>query len=320
GKQVLLLFNRRGHSTHVYCDTCAQFAECPHCSVTLTYHKDGSLRCHFCGYHESFRPDCPKDGNRRRLFGRAIQRLEDIIEQQFPQVPYARLDRDTAQSGKFAAEVFEAMRAQKISILIGTQMVAKGIDLPGITLVGILGIDSLLNAPDFRAAERVWQLLTQVIGRSGRHEPGEVVIQTMEPQNSAIVAAARHDPEIFYTEEARNRLLAGYPPFKVLARILLLGKSEKPLLVFAEKLVPALKPQNLAGLFGTHLDAIELLGPAVPGHSRLEQEYRLHFLIKASDEEALHGYLANALPIVSKELARTKGIRYILDIDPRETD
>ena len=156
GNQVLLLMNRRGHSTRVYCPGCDAYADCPRCAIALTYHKDNTLRCHYCGYSEDYSPHCPKDSSPRRLSGRGIQRIEEILEAQFAPYEYARLDRDTTRTKGFTDEVLHWMHTKKIQILIGTQMIAKGFDIEGVTLVGVLGIDALLGAPDFRAAESAW--------------------------------------------------------------------------------------------------------------------------------------------------------------------
>ncbi len=316
--QVLLLMNRRGHSTHVHCSICDTFAECPRCTVALTYHKDGMLRCHYCGYRESFSPQCPKDGSERRLSGRGIQRVEEILEAQFPEYEYARLDRDTASRKGFTAEVLAAMRSGKIQILIGTQMIAKGFDIEGVTLVGVLAIDQTLNAPDFRAGEAAWQLLAQVTGRSGRHRPGEVVIQTMAPHHAAIRAAAEHDADSFYASEAEYRRLTKYPPFGALARIVLIGENESMVFAAADKLAVEIQPENNTDLFVSDGAGITLLGPAVPSLAKTENEYRVHFLIKAITEEGLRRYLKLIHSRLAKFTGSTNGIRAILDIDPRD--
>lgn len=321
--QVLLLMNRRGHSTHVHCATCATeqahgYAECPRCSVALTYHKDNTLRCHHCGYIEPFSHSCPKDGTPRRLSGRGIQKVEDILEAKFGSYSYARLDRDTTQQKQFAAEVLAGMRARAIDILIGTQMIAKGFDLEHVTLVGVLAIDPLLNAPDYRASEQAWQLLAQVIGRAGRHKPGEVVIQTMQPHHPVIRSAAEHNADDFYAHEAAVRRLTGYPPFGVLARLLLQSKEEEHLIHFAETLSRAIFPINTQDLFSNSAEPIELLGPAFPTRRKLENEFRVHFLVKSPSEKSLRNYLRRILPLC-EQMARTAGkIGFHWDIDPRE--
>lgn len=317
-KQVLLLMNRRGHSTHVYCPTCEKYTECPHCSVSLTYHKDNVLRCHYCGYAEDFTQRCPQDGTRRELSGRGIQKVEEILEARFPFAEYARLDRDTTRQKGFAQDVLTSLKERKIDILIGTQMIAKGLDFEGITLVGVLAIDSLLNAPDFRASEQAWQLLAQVVGRSGRHSPGEVVIQTMEPQNTAVQAAKEHNDDAFYAYEAVNRKLTHYPPFSQLARILIECKTEEDAIRTAEALQKILEPINSRELFGKEAnESVELLGPAYPSLKKLENVFRVHFLIKSPDEKALSDYLARVWPLVLRLTRNGPHTRALLDRDPR---
>jgi primosomal protein N' (replication factor Y) (superfamily II helicase) len=316
--QVLLLMNRRGHSTHVHCPTCDAFAECPRCTVALTYHKDGMLRCHYCGYRENFSQACPKDGSERRLSGRGIQRVEEILEAQFPEYEYARLDRDTASRKGFTAEVLGAMRSGKIQILIGTQMIAKGFDIEGVTLVGVLAIDQTLNAPDFRAGESAWQLLAQVTGRSGRHRPGEVVIQTMAPHHAAIRAASEHDADSFYAAEADFRRLTKYPPFGALARIVLIGENEDMVFAAADRLAIEIRPENTTDMFAPDGAGITLLGPAIPSLAKMENEYRVHFLIKAVTDDDLRQYLKLIRPRLSKFEGTANRIRAILDIDPRD--
>lgn len=330
GKQVLLLMNRRGHSTHVHCPECERraaqgvqvsaYAECPRCSVALTYHKDHLLRCHQCGYSEEFSRSCPKDGAERRLLGRGIQRVEEILDHQFAEYQYARLDRDTAKQKNFVSDVLAAMRERKIDILIGTQMIAKGFDLAGVTLVGVLAIDQTLNAPDFRAAEHAWQLLAQVVGRSGRHEPGEVVIQTMSPHHPAIIAAATHDADKFYAAEADHRRLTGYPPFGALARIILYAADETKLFAVAEKIGRDIAPANTRSLYGEDNAGVELLGPALPSLARADSEYRVHFLIKGKTEAELRVYLARVSTLLERARRQNDGVRLVLDIDPREVN
>lgn len=317
--QVLLLMNRRGHSTHVHCPVCDSYAECPRCSVTLTYHRDNTLRCHHCGYSEVFTRFCPKDGAERRLSGRAIQKVEDILDAQFSAYSYARLDRDTTRAKNFAKEVLQGLRERQIDILLGTQMIAKGFDIEGITLVGVLSIDPVLNSPDYRASEQAWQLLAQVVGRSGRHRPGEVVIQTMEPQHPAVVAAAQHNADTFYAAEAEVRRLTHYPPFASLARLLLKSHKEQELIRFADRLAREIRPQNTRELFGDATqESVEVLGPALPGRHKLENEFRVHFLLKAPSEAELRSYLKRIVPLCERIVRQSGTVSLVLDIDPRE--
>lgn len=316
--QVLLLMNRRGHSTHVHCATCGTFAECPRCSVALTYHKDNVLRCHQCGYQQDYTRACPIDGTPRQLTGRGIQRVEEILDGQFASYSYARLDRDTARKRGFADDVMQTMRAGGIDILIGTQMIAKGFDIEGVTLVGVLAIDQMLTAADFRASENAWQLLSQVVGRSGRHKPGEVVIQTMAPEHPVIRSVASHDADAFYQYEADIRRKTKYPPFAELARILLSAEDENHLHRIAEKLANDIMPANTAQLFAADAGAtIELLGPALPAVGKIENVFRVQFLIKAPDQTALRTYATRILPVL-QHYRRNFRVQAVLDLEPRD--
>jgi len=252
------------------------------------------------------------------LTGRGIQRVEEILEAQFSNYQYARLDRDTARTKGFTEDVLTAMRERKIQILIGTQMIAKGFDIEGITLVGVLSIDQLFTAPDFRSSELAWQLLAQVVGRSGRHKQGEVVIQTTMPKHPVIQAIKSHDDDAFYAHEAHVRQLTKYPPFVFLARILLLGNDEAELLREAEKLLPVIQPINTTGLFDSAAEKISLLGPAFPSLHKIDNDFRVHFLIKAETIPALSTYLARIQPFLNR-LEKTSRVRVVMDIDPRET-
>ncbi len=317
--QVLLLMNRRGHSTHVHCPTCGTFAECPRCSVALTYHKDNELRCHQCGYSEHYKRACPKDGTARQLSGRGIQRVEEILDGQFSGYSYARLDRDTARRRGFADDVMQTMRSGGIDILIGTQMIAKGFDIEGVTLVGVLAIDQMLTAPDFRASENAWQLLSQVVGRSGRHRPGEVVIQTMSPAHPVIQAVQAHDADAFYHYEADVRRKTKYPPFASLARIVMSGEDEQNLHRIAERLARDIEPSNTSQLFATAGAEIgvELLGPALPAVGKIENVFRVQFLVKAADTAHLRKYAERILPVLQHYRNSSK-VQIVLDLEPRD--
>lgn len=317
--QVLLLMNRRGHSTHVHCPTCGTYAECPRCSVALTYHKDNELRCHQCGYQEHYARACPKDGTARQLSGRGIQRVEEILDGQFSAYSYARLDRDTARKRGFAEDVMQTMRAGGIDILIGTQMIAKGFDIAGVTLVGVLAIDQMLTAPDFRASENAWQLLSQVVGRSGRHKPGEVVIQTMSPAHPVIQSVQAHDADAFYHYEADVRRKTKYPPFANLARIVMAADDEQNLHRAAERLAKDIQPSNTEQLFSASAaeTTVELLGPALPAVGKIENTFRVHFLIKATSVAHLREYAERILPVL-QHYRKTSKIQIVLDLEPRE--
>lgn len=201
GEQSMLFLNRRGYSTFVVCRECGYVVSCSNCDIALTYHTQGqAMRCHYCDHKELPPHTCPKCGSRYiRFFGQGTQRVEEELQGLFPEVPILRLDYDTTRSSEAHDTILDKFRRQEASILVGTQMMAKGLDFPNVTLVGVIAADQTLNMPDFRARERTFQLLTQVAGRAGRsNKPGEVVIQTYSPQDSAVMRAAHHDFQGFF--------------------------------------------------------------------------------------------------------------------------
>src|SRR5690625_1460500 len=215
-EQIVLLLNRRGHSTFVMCRSCGFTAECPHCDITLTYHRNSrNVRCHYCGYAEreyTICPDC--DSEYIRFFGTGTQKVEEELVKLFAGVRVIRMDVDTTSRKGSHEKWLNAFRKRQADVLLGTQMVAKGLDFPHVTLVGVIAADTTLHLPDFRAAEKTFQLLTQVAGRAGRHElPGDVVIQTYNPEHYSIVDASKHDYMGFVQKELPNRQQHMYPPF-----------------------------------------------------------------------------------------------------------
>ncbi|NLC55591.1 MAG: primosomal protein N', partial [Armatimonadetes bacterium] len=223
GEQTILFLNRRGFASFLLCRDCGYTARCPHCSVSLTLHAaDRSLRCHHCNHRRPAPATCPQcQGDRLRPFGLGTERVEAEVQACFPTARLLRMDRDTTAAKDAHVRLYRAFRSKEAEILIGTQMVAKGLDFPGVTLVGVVAADAGLNVPDFRAAERTFQLLTQVAGRAGRGDrPGEVLIQTFNPEHYAIVAASQHDFEAFYAREVDFRRELGYPPFGALVNLL----------------------------------------------------------------------------------------------------
>ena len=228
--QAILLLNRRGYATFVICRECGYALRCPHCDVSLTYHQgQATLLCHYCGYSRPVPDICPQcKGRYIRYFGLGTERLYEEVAQLFPDASVARMDQDsTARKGSHL-ELYRALRSGEIDILIGTQMVAKGLDLPRVTLVGVVTADASLNRPDFRAAERTFQLLTQVAGRAGRGEsPGTVILQTYNPGHYSLACAAGHDYHRFYLQERESRRAAAYPPFTDMVRLGLTGTVEQ---------------------------------------------------------------------------------------------
>ncbi|MGE5598928.1 MAG: primosomal protein N', partial [Bacteroidota bacterium] len=278
GEQAILLLNRRGYATFVICRECGHVMRCPHCDVSLTYHQSQQfLLCHYCGHAGPLPDTCPNcRGRYIRYFGQGTERLCEEVGRLFPAARVARMDQDATAQKNAHLELYRALRAGKIDILIGTQMVAKGLDLPGVTLVGVVAADASLNRPDFRAAERTFQLLIQVAGRAGRGEaPGRVFLQTYNPGHYSLACAASYDYEGFYQREKEFRLAGRYPPYTELVRIGLSGMDEEGTRRAADLLAGAVR----AALGG----AAEVLGPTSALVRRVENRYRYHMLIKADE-------------------------------------
>ncbi|MFO1523378.1 MAG: primosomal protein N' [Kiritimatiellia bacterium] len=283
GEQTMLFLNRRGFSTSMICPTCGHVAACPHCSVSLTYHRHaGALRCHYCGESQRVPDRCPNPECRDPAFkfsGTGTERVEAIIRQCFPRASIQRMDRDTMTAKDSYRKVLGDFRTGKIDILVGTQMIAKGLHFPNVTLVGVINADTTLHLPDFRAAERAFQLLTQVAGRAGRGEiAGEVIVQTFTPTHVAIQSARRIDYEGFFDQELEARRELGYPPFGHLVVLTVRGPDEAAVAAaataFHERLKPLLPanvvlgepgPAPLARLKGSHRHQIVLRGPTARG-------------------------------------------------------
>jgi len=280
GGQTLLLLNRRGFSTQVMCFDCGNAWRCEHCDITLVYHaSDRRLRCHYCDYQIDPPDRCPHCGaDEAALMGFGTQRLEEEVRSLFPNVRIARLDRDTAQRRGTTEATLRGLRDGELDIVIGTQMIAKGHDFPGVRLVGVVLADIGLHLPDFRAAERTFQLLTQVAGRAGRESaPGEVIVQTFSPEHYAIQPVRNHDYESFYADELRHRAALQYPPFGRLVHAVVSAEDEKA----AETSAAALA----AAVTGVGDGTTELLGPAPCPLARLRGRYRFQLLVKTADVE-----------------------------------
>ncbi len=229
-RQVILFLNRRGYSTFVSCRSCGYVMKCGECGISLTYHKSkNEAICHFCGSREKIPSVCPVCGGRYiKHFGTGTEKVEEVTKEIFPEYTVERLDLDTAAKKGSTEKILNSFRKGKTNILIGTQLVAKGLDFSNVGLVGIVSADITLNVPDFRSAERTFQLITQAAGRAGRGEdPGRVLIQTYNPDHYAIVAAATHDYEAFYRAETAIRKQIGYPPFSDLIQIVLSSEKEQ---------------------------------------------------------------------------------------------
>lgn len=308
-EQVILFLNRRGHSTLVVCRECGLVLKCPQCDITLTYHLGQRLRCHYCSFNVRVPSLCPGCGGRYLSFlGTGTQKIELELQKLFPQAGILRLDSDSAGRGRRYREIIESFRRGRADILVGTQMVAKGLDMPGVTLVGVVNADISLYLPDFRASERTFQLLTQVAGRSGRGErEGQVIIQTYTPHHYAITCARDHDYLSFYRQEMAVRRALGYPPFSYLCRLLFTGTGEESV---AEG----------AGVFAREIRAqeagVEVLGPAPAPLGRLKGRYRWHLVLKAAEQAALREAVAAALKRC-KKMALFRKVRVSVDMAPQ---
>lgn len=311
--QVILLLNRRGFATTIQCPQCGYVATCPDCDLPLTHHRDGSKAvCHYCDYQIPTPPACPQckfDGI--RFSGLGTQRLEMEVQQRFPKATVARMDSDTMRKPGSHERTFAAFREGKIQILLGTQMIAKGLDFPNVLLVGVINADTALHFPDFRAAERTFQLVTQVAGRTGRGEKlGHVMVQTFSPEHPSIVAASKHDFVGFAAEELAKRAQFNYPPFGCLARIIMRGPDLKEVEGFAESVVAKLQANR-------HVQAIEcrILGPAPPPLAKLRGKYRFHAMLMTDHPEPLNRLLVRT----TADLKPPKDVQYVVDIDPLDT-
>ncbi|HEY2924152.1 MAG TPA: primosomal protein N' [Candidatus Eisenbacteria bacterium] len=311
-EQGILFLNRRGHSTYLQCRGCGEVARCERCDVSFTVHlADGSLRCHYCGAERKLLPGCPGCGATNLWFGGVgIQRVEREVARIFPQARIARLDFDATRKRGSAASILGAFRAGETDFLLGTQMVAKGFDFPLVTLVGIIVADLQLYLPDFRAAERTFQLLTQVAGRAGRGErAGQVILQTYDPDHPALRCAAAQDFEMFYEQEAAERRELRYPPFGHLVEIEVRGARKERVIREAGVLHESLA-KLARGL------EVELLGPAPKPISRIQGVERWHILMRCGSRKALQTLLKSALPALRGR--RRFGIRVSVDVDPRQ--
>ncbi len=319
GQQAILFMNRRGFSTFVLCRECGHVMTCPHCDVSLTLHGSQSRRselvCHYCNHSERAPDVCPSCGGTHiRYFGAGTERIEDEVRKSFPDARVARMDVDTTRRKGAHRAILSAFRAGRTDILVGTQMIAKGLDFPNVTLVGVVSADTALNLPDFRAAERTYQLISQVAGRSGRGDaPGTVVVQTYSPEHYSILAAASHDYRAFYEAEIASRREAGYPPARQMARILLRGIDESVTARHAGVIAGACR--ELACVSdGT----VEVLGPAPAPIPRIAGKYRWHLLLLSGDPQALRA--AAKAGCAARESGRgaggAGGITVSLDIEP----
>jgi len=316
GEQVIILLNRRGYSFVVMCRSCGEKIECENCAISMTYHKQVTgdvaqpgqrLECHYCGFRRSVPKVCPKCESEHLYFlGAGSQQGEERLQELFPTARIGRMDRDTVRGRSDMERLLSRLHAGEINLLVGTQMIAKGHDIHGVTLVGVVGADFALGLPDFRAAERVFQLLTQVSGRAGRGElPGKVLVQTYHPDHYAIQFSALHDYPGFVAKELNYRRWMHYPPYAVLANVL----------IQSEKLEEATAwSAALGGWFQqTRLDKIRVLGPAAAPIVRLKRIYRYHFVLKAERRQALGQTLRAMLAFADAQGIARRNL--VVDVD-----
>jgi primosomal protein N' (replication factor Y) len=318
GEQVILLLNRRGYSTVVMCRSCGEKIECENCSISMTYHKKVSendaiaqpgqrLECHYCGSRRAVPKVCPKCESEHLYFlGAGSQQGEERLQELFPSARIGRMDRDTVRGRSDMERLLARLHGGEINLLVGTQMIAKGHDIHGVTLVGVVGADFQLGLPDFRAAERVFQLLTQVSGRAGRGDlPGKVLVQTYHPDHYAIQFAAKHDYPGFVAKEMNYRRWMHYPPFTVLANVV----------IQSEKLEEATAWAATLGRWfqQTRLDKVRVLGPAAAPIVRLKRIYRYHFVLKAEKRQTLAAALRAMLAFAETQSIARRHL--VVDVD-----
>ena len=317
-EQVMILLNRRGYSFTVLCRSCGEKIQCENCAIAMTYHKPSPqvdlqvhagdrLECHYCGSRRSVPKLCPKCGSEHLFYlGAGSQQGEERLQELFPGARIGRMDRDTVRGRGDMERLLTRLHSGEINLLVGTQMIAKGHDVHGITLVGVVGADSALGLPDFRAAERVFQLLTQVSGRAGRGElPGRVLVQTFHPDHYAIRCAATHNYTGFVAKELQFRRWMHYPPSSVLANLIIQGKTLE-------------QASTLAAILGrwfesAHLDKVRVLGPAPAPIARLKRIYRFHFVLKAERRDVLGRALRALLAFAESQSIPRRNL--IVDVD-----
>lgn len=310
GEQSIILLNRRGFSSFVLCRSCGESVHCPNCDVTLTFHRgEANLVCHYCNHRRQPPAQCPLcNGKYIHYIGEGTEQIEEMLREQFPALRIARLDHDTTSRGKLFEKTLLDFEAGKLDMLVGTQMLAKGHDFPNVTLVGVVSVDAGLSLPDFRSAERTFQLIVQVAGRAGRGErSGRVLIQTYHPQHYALRHACTQDYEGFYAEEIRHRRNHNYPPFVALASLLVHGWDLNRVMSMAEFLRKALDEVNTER-------ACRILGPAPAPIARLKRKHRQQILVKSHSRPRLREVIDLALAKASARGIDMYSIK--VEIDP----
>jgi len=311
GEQVILFLNRRGFNTFIVCRECGLVMKCPNCDISLTFHVHGKLRCHYCGYSQMAPGLCPECRSEHISYlGTGTQKVERETAELFPKARILRMDADTTGRKGSHRRILDSFSSGEADILIGTQMVAKGLNFPGVTLVGVVSADIGLHMPDFRASERTFQLITQVSGRSGRDKiPGEVFIQTYNPDHYAIASAAQGDYTRFFQTEMQIRKQLQYPPYTKMARMIFSGKEEEKVLQLADAAVDALNE------YTGDSQRFTFVGPAPAPLARVRGNYRLHVVLWSPEERFLRDVVKKASTAIRNK-GLGKNITFSVDIDP----
>ncbi|MGG1630510.1 primosomal protein N' [Rossellomorea sp. NRS-1567] len=310
GEQTVLFLNRRGHSSFIMCRDCGFVLQCPNCDISLTYHRfSNGMKCHYCGYEEGVPTTCPECTSEHiRYFGTGTQKVEEELTKLIPDARIIRMDVDTTSRKGSHEKLLTAFGEGRADILLGTQMIAKGLDFPNITLVGVLSADTMLHLPDFRAAEKTFQLLTQVSGRAGRHTlPGEVVIQTYTPEHYSIELASHHDYNRFYQQEMMMRKMGSYPPFYYITMLTLSHEDLMKVVDIAEKMTNYIRSKLS--------ETTTILGPVASPIPRIKNRYRYQCLIKYKREPNLGTTLKTVLDQYQQQYA-SQGLTISIDVNP----
>ena len=317
GEQIILFLNRRGYAGFVSCRSCGCVMKCPHCDVSLSQHTGGKMVCHYCGYETEQPAKCPSCSSPYILgFKAGTQQIEEQLHRRFPGARVLRMDADTTRKKDSYEKILTEFAEQDADILVGTQMIVKGHDFPGVTLVGILAADLSLNDSDYRCAERTFQLLTQAAGRAGRGErPGEVVIQTYRPEHYSIVRASAQDYEAFYEEEMAYRELAGYPPAAHMLAILIMAKQERTGAEAAENIARCLEERNCGTERGGKLAVI---GPARASIGKINDIYRFVIYCKQESYRTLIEAKDRVEELLARDPNREQELNVQFDFDPMD--
>ncbi|MDF0725238.1 primosomal protein N' [Cytobacillus sp. S13-E01] len=309
-EQSVLFLNKRGYSSFVMCRDCGYVMNCPHCDISLTYHRSNQrLKCHYCGYEEHLPSVCPEcNSDYIRFFGTGTQKVEEELAKIFPEARVIRMDVDTTSRKGAHEKLLTEFGEGRADILLGTQMIAKGLDFPNVTLVGVLTADTMLHLPDFRASEKTFQLLTQVSGRAGRHElPGEVVIQTYTPEHYSVTLASKHDFDHFYLDEMRVRKAHAYPPFYFLTLVTVSHPELTKVVAITEKITAHLRNQLSASAI--------ILGPVASPIPRINDRYRYQCMVKYKLEPNLTSILKKIVERYQQDISKNQ-LTLSIDLNP----